>query len=282
MTDLQALADRLWEAERTKTAIPPLTADHPELTPDDAYRIQLLNIGRKTALGARVVGKKIGLTSKAMQNLLGVDEPDYGHLLDTMQVAAGSPVPWAPLFQPKVEGEIAFIMKRTLKGPGVTYLDVLSAVEAAVPAIEIVDSRIRDWKIKLQDTIADNASSGLFLLGRAARRVEDVDLAAVGMALYKNGTLVNTGVGAAALGHPLYSVAWLANFLGRFDIALEAGEIVLSGALSAAVDAAPGDRFTVAFDGWETLEMTFAPAEEGAPSGAGTAAAEGGEGRRGG
>ncbi|MEX1384814.1 hypothetical protein AB1399_01280, partial [Hydrogenibacillus schlegelii] len=165
---------------------------------------------------------------------------------------------------------------------GVTYLDVLDADEAAVPAIEIVDSRIRDWNIKLQDTIADNASSGLFLLGRAARRVEDVDLAAVGMALYNNWKLVITGVGAASLGHPLYSVAWLANFLGSFVIALEAVYIVLSVALSAAVDAAPGDRFSVAFVGWETLEMSFAPAEVGAPSGAGAAAAEGGEGRRGG
>ncbi|OPX04668.1 2-keto-4-pentenoate hydratase [Geobacillus proteiniphilus] len=251
------MAERLWKAEETREGIAPLTTSVPSLTPEEAYQIQLINIRRKVDRGERVVGKKIGLTSKAMQQLLGVNEPDYGHLLDTMEIKAGDRVPWEKLLQPKVEGEIAFILKKTLKGPGLTYLDVINAVECIVPAIEIVDSRVRDWNIRLPDTIADNASSGLFLLGKEAIPLRDIDLTEIGMALYVNDTLINTGAGAAALGNPLYSAAWLANFLGRFGIPLEAGEIVLSGALSAAVDVRPGDKVAIQFSDWETLTLTF-------------------------
>ncbi|CCQ97456.1 2-hydroxyhexa-2,4-dienoate hydratase [[Clostridium] ultunense Esp] len=257
MYTLEEMALRLREAEEKKEGIRPLTDLMPSLTPEEAYEIQLINIRRRISQGERVVGKKIGLTSKAMQHLLGVNEPDYGHLLDTMEIEAGSRAPWEKLLQPKVEGELAFILKERLKGPGVTTLDVIKAVDQMVPSIEIVDSRIRDWKIKLPDTIADNASSGLFLLGKEKVPLRDVDVTEIGMALYVNDTLVNTGVGAAALGNPLYSVAWLANFLGRFDIPLEAGEVVLSGALSAAVEVHPGDRVKVEFADLETLTVQF-------------------------
>jgi 2-keto-4-pentenoate hydratase len=176
-----------------------------------------------------------------------VDEPDYGHLLDSMVVENGSAVPKQKVLQPKVEGEIAFILKKDLKGPNVTTLDVLQATDYILPAIEVVDSRVQDWKIKLPDTIADNASSAFYALGGKPVKIEDVDLELLGMVLTKNGKLVNTGVGAAALGNPAQCVAWLANRLADFDISLRAGEVILSGALSAAVDAEEGDTFTARF-----------------------------------
>ncbi|MGG0719473.1 fumarylacetoacetate hydrolase family protein [Robertmurraya massiliosenegalensis] len=240
-------ARRLAEAEETKIGIAPITSIESELTIKEAYSIQLENIQRKLTQGQKIVGKKIGLTSLAMQNLLGVDEPDYGHLLDRMVVENGGRVPADKVLQPKVEGEIAFVLNKELRGPNVTTLDVLQATEYVVPALEIVDSRVQDWKIKLADTVADNASSGFFVLGGKPLKVDEVDLKMVGMVLTKNGEIVNTGVGAAALGNPASCVAWLANKLSEFDIPLRAGEIILSGALSAAVEAKQGDSFTARF-----------------------------------
>ncbi|MFJ8064457.1 2-keto-4-pentenoate hydratase [Psychrobacillus sp. NPDC096426] len=240
-------ANQLRKAEESLVGMPPLTSVEPTLTIKDAYSIQLENIERKVAQGHKIVGKKIGLTSKAMQTLLGVNEPDYGHLLDSMVVENGSAVPRQKLLQPKVEAEIAFVLKKDLIGPNVTTLDVLKATDYVVPAIEIVDSRIQEWKIQLPDTIADNASSAFYVLGGKPAKIEDVDLELLGMVLKKNGKLVNTGVGAAALGNPAHCVAWLANRLGDFDISLRAGEVILSGALSAAVEATEGDSFTARF-----------------------------------
>ena len=237
----------LIEAEETLIGTSPLTSAEPELTVEEAYYIQLENVKKKVAQGQTIVGKKIGLTSKAMQDLLGVDEPDYGHLLDSMVVENGSAVPKQKVLQPRVEGEIAFVLKKELKGPNVTTLDVLQATDYILPAIEVVDSRVKDWKIKLPDTIADNASSAFYALGGKPIKIEEVDLELLGMVLTKNGKLVNTGVGAAALGNPAQCVAWLANRLADFDIPLRAGEVILSGALSAAVDAEEGDTFTAKF-----------------------------------
>ncbi|ALS25119.1 2-keto-4-pentenoate hydratase [Paenibacillus naphthalenovorans] len=239
-----AYADHLAAAEQTLAGAAPLTELDPELTVEQAYLVQLETIGRRVAGGAKIVGKKIGLTSLAMQKLLGVDQPDYGHLLDDMAVENNGDIPAGRLLQPKVEAEIAFVLKKDLAGPNVTAADVLLATQYVLPALEIVDSRIADWKIKLQDTVADNASSGLFVLGGKPVRVDEVDLPRLGMALYKNGSLVNTGVGAAALGNPAYCAAWLANKLHEFGITLKAGEVILSGALSAAVNAEPGDTFS--------------------------------------
>ncbi|TSI08709.1 2-keto-4-pentenoate hydratase [Lysinibacillus sp. BW-2-10] len=246
-TKIKQFASTLAEAEMTGVGIAPLSETDSALTVDEAYAIQLENIYRKVEEGQKIVGKKIGLTSLAMQNLLGVNEPDYGHLLDSMVVENGGKVSIEKVLQPKVEAEIAFVLKSDLRGPNVTALDVLQATEYIVPALEIVDSRVQDWKIKLTDTIADNASSGFYVLGGKPTKVTEINLELVGMAFSKNGEIVNTGVGAAALGNPANCVAWLANRLSDFDITLKAGEVILSGALSAAVEATKGDFFTARF-----------------------------------
>lgn len=240
-------AAQLLEAEQSRAGIEPLTTVDPELKADEAYYIQLENIEKKLAEGRKITGKKIGLTSVAVQNMFGVNEPDYGHLLDDMAVENGGTVSCGKLLQPKVEGEIAFILKKDLKGPHVTVLDVLQATDYIVPALEIVDSRIKNWQIKLPDTVADNASSGMYVLGGKPVKVEDVNLELIGMVLMKNGGVANTGVGAAALGNPARCVAWLANRLADYDISLKAGEVILSGALSGMVEAKPGDHFTARF-----------------------------------
>lgn len=246
-SNIHQFANQLAEAESTKIGMAPLTSLDSDLTVKDAYYIQLENIDKKLAQGQKIVGKKIGLTSLAMQQLLGVDEPDYGHLLDSMVIENGGYLSIEKVLQPKVEAEIAFILKKDLRGPNVTALDVLQATKYVVPALEIVDSRVKDWKIKLADTVADNASSGFYVLGGKPAKIEDIDLELIGMVLTKNGELVNTGVGAAALGNPAHCVAWLANKLSEFDIPLRAGEVILSGALSAAVEAKAGDTFTARF-----------------------------------
>ncbi|MED4602736.1 2-keto-4-pentenoate hydratase [Paenibacillus validus] len=236
-------ADHLEQAVRQGKGVDPLTSLDPDLTIQDAYQVQLINIDKKVKAGSVIVGKKIGLTSLAMQQLLKVDQPDYGHLLDDMVVENGGVIPFSRLLQPRVEAEIAFVLKQDLIGPHVTALDVLLATDYVLPALEIVDSRVADWKIKLQDTVADNASSGLYVLGGKPVKPDAVDLTLVGSVLYKNGEIMNTGVGAAALGDPAACVAWLANKLFEFGITLKAGEVILSGALSAAVHAKPGDHF---------------------------------------
>lgn len=237
-------AEHLEQAVVAGKGVEPITAIDPEITIEEAYQVQLVNIDKQLKLGKRIVGKKIGLTSLAMQQLLKVDQPDYGHLLDDMVVENGGTIPFSRVLQPRVEAEIAFVLKRDLVGPRVTALEVLMATDYVLPALEIVDSRVADWKIKLQDTIADNASSGLYVLGGKPVRPADIDLPLVGSVLYKNGEIMNTGVGAAALGDPAVCVAWLANKLFEFGITLKAGEVILSGALSAAVNAKPGDQFT--------------------------------------
>lgn len=250
-------AEQLFEAEKSGKSILPLFAKNIHLSVNEAYYIQLENIERKLKAGHKIVGKKIGLTSKAMQQLLGVNEPDYGHLLDSMLVENGAALPMDKVMQPKVEGEIAFVLKKEIKGPNVTALDVMMATDYVIPAIEIVDSRIKDWKITLQDTVADNASSGFYVLGSRSANLEDIDLEMIGMTLLKNGEVVNTGVGAATLGNPIHCVAWLANRLADFDITLKAGEVILSGALSAAVEAKKGDVFTMKFDHFGEVSVCF-------------------------
>ena len=255
---VEALAEALWSAERDAAPIAPLTAQHPDLTVADAYAVQQALIRRKLAAGARVMGWKVGLTSTAMQRLLGVSEPDFGHLLDTMQLADGSPLSRAALIWPRVEPEIAFALGADLHGPGVTAADVLAATAALIPALEVVDSRIRDWQIRLADTIADNASSARFVLGRGRVPPGDFDLRLLGMVFQVDGQVVATAAGAAVLGHPAQAVAWLANTLARFGQGLRAGQVVLPGSLVAAVDVQPGMTVTAEFDrlGAVTLHVT--------------------------
>ncbi|MGP6139122.1 MULTISPECIES: 2-keto-4-pentenoate hydratase [unclassified Jeotgalibaca] len=255
--DIKDLADHLASAHEKGTGVQPIISIKPDITIDEAYHVQLETIDREVKNGAKITGKKIGLTSVAVQQALGVDEPDYGHLLDNMVIENGGTVPRSALLQAKVEGEIAFILKDELKGPNVTPMEVLQATDYVLPALEIVDSRVADWKITLADTVADNASSGLYVLGGKPVKITDVDLKMVGMNLYKNGHLENTGVGTATLGDPAICVAWLANKLSQYDITLKPGEVILSGALSAMVVAEPGDYFQAKFSDLGEVSVHF-------------------------
>lgn len=255
--DIQSLAVELDESQRSRMPVAPLTERFPNMTIQQAYAVQSAGIQMRLDQGRRVVGKKIGLTSKAMQNLLGVYEPDFGVLLDDMVALNGEMIPASRLLQPRCEGEIAFLLKKDLTGPGVTTADVLLATEAVMPALEIVDSRVRDWKIRLVDTVADNASSGMLVLGNAFHRVESVDLRLVGMVFEKNGEVLSTGAGAAVLGHPASAVAWLANKLAEFEMPLRAGEIILSGAVTAAANVSAGDFFQAEFDRFGRVAVKF-------------------------
>ncbi|MDR1375092.1 MAG: 2-keto-4-pentenoate hydratase [Treponema sp.] len=254
---IAALAAKLFNAERSRQAVPPLTEEEPSLTADDAYRIQLVNVKRMVEMGHTVSGKKIGLTSEGIQKQLGVNEPDYGHLFAAMDCKNGS-VNTAALLQPKIEGEIAFVLKMDLAGGRVTRDDVVKAADYVVAAFEIVDSRVAGWKIKLPDTVADNASSGRYMLGTRRLKLEEVDLPAVSMRLYKNGVPAGEGTGAAVLGDPCVSVAWLANRLWSYGVTLKAGEVILSGAFSAAPPAVKGDVFVAEFSSLGNVEARFA------------------------
>ena len=244
---LSELADGLWQAEQTCVPVEPLTKRHPGLEIEDAYAIQSLNIDRHVALGAQVCGRKVGLTSLPMQELLGVNEPDYGVLLDHMFVEDGDEVALDRLLQPRVEAELAFVMEQDLAGPGVTAARALTAIAGALPAVEIVDSRVADWQIKLVDTVADNASSGLLVVGGNLRKVTDIDLRLVGVMVTRHGELVDTGAGAAILGNPARCVAWIANKLASFGASLRAGDVVLPGAVHRMISVTPGDVFRAEF-----------------------------------
>ena len=254
---IKTLADMLLKAEQTRQPIGPITETDPGVTIDNAYRIQLRVMELKQAAGQVVVGKKIGLTSLAMQNMLGVNEPDYGHILNGMVVMEGDKIPVGNLIAPRIEGEIAFVLKEDLRGPGVTMSEVLRCSEGVIPALEIVDSRIRDWKIKLTDTVADNASSALIVLGDILSPVQALDLRTVGMVMEKNGEVISTAAGAAVLGHPAQAVAWLANKLSAYGISLKKGEVVLSGALAAAVPFVAGDFFRADFGFLGDVKIKF-------------------------
>jgi 2-keto-4-pentenoate hydratase len=250
------LADKLFEAEKNRVPIAPLTEEYPRLDADDAYRIQLLNVERLLAAGRRICGKKIGLTSPGIQEQFGVREPDYGHLFDFMDCANGE-VPFGELVQPRIEGELAFVLKESLSGGKVTAEEVRRATDYVVAAFEVVDSRIRGWKIKLPDTIADNASSGRFVRGDSRIRPGDIDLASVSMRLYKNGKPAGEGTSAAVLGDPAAALAWLANRLWDYRVELKAGEIILSGAFFGALPAARGDVFVAEYSSFGKVEARF-------------------------
>ena len=248
----------LYGALRERKVVAPLTEREPSLTLEEAYQVSLRMLELRQADGERVIGKKIGVTSKAVQNMLGVHQPDFGYLTDAMVFNSGEALPISQrLIQPKAEGEIAFILKKDLMGPGVTNADVLAATECVMPCFEIVDSRIRDWQIRIQDTVADNASCGLFVLGDTAVSPRRVDLVTCGMVVEKNGHVISTGAGAAALGSPVNCVAWLANTLGRFGIALKAGEVILSGSLVPLEPVVAGDAMRVSIGGIGNASVRF-------------------------
>ncbi len=245
---VELCVDELWAAAAELRPIEPLSATHPGLTVDDAYAVQSAVVERKLAEGRLIRGRKAGLTSTAMQEALGVDEPDFGVLLDDMFVEDGGEIALDRLLQPRVEAEIGFVLEHDLEGPGVTAYDALRATAGVLACIEVIDSRIADWRIGLIDTIADNASSGLVVSAGHLVPATGIDLRLVGMAFYRNGELVDTGAGAAVLGNPARCVAWLANKLSQFGERLRAGELVLAGALHKAVTVEPGDVFRAEFN----------------------------------
>ncbi|MBV7503677.1 fumarylacetoacetate hydrolase family protein [Bacillus sp. sid0103] len=255
--DIQKAAAALMEAENEKKPIAPLTSSIEEISVDEAYQIQLLQIQNKVDNGAVIVGKKIGLTSKVMQEMFNVNEPDYGHILNDMVYHDGDTISLDRFIQPKIEFEIAFVLKKELKGPGVTLNDVIEATDYIVPALEIIDSRIRDWQINFEDTVVDNGSSAGAIIGKKTAKIDELDLAIIGMNVYKNNEFLDSGVGAAVMGHPAQAVAWLANALGNYGISLNAGEVILSGALSKAIVIEDGDSFTAEFEQLGAVSATF-------------------------
>jgi 2-oxopent-4-enoate/cis-2-oxohex-4-enoate hydratase len=254
---LREIGASLHQALVSREPVAPLTDRWPEMTIDEAYRIQLAMVQHRLDAGERVVGKKIGVTSKVVMDMLDVRQPDFGHLLSGMVYPEGAAIAVDTLIAPRAEGEIAFVLKDDLQGPGVTNADVMRATAYVLPCFEIVDSRIRDWKIRIQDTVADNASSGVFVLGDAAVDPRGLDLGTIGMTLEKNGQIVATGAGAAALGHPANAVAWLANTLGRLGIALKAGEVILSGSLASLVPVQAGDQLRITLGGVGSAGVRF-------------------------
>lgn len=250
------IAQRLLAAY-TDGPIDPLTSTYPGLTLDDAYAIQQAQIAAWQSAGRTIKGHKVGLTSVAMQKLLGVSDPDYGHLMDDFFHLEHMPVRAGRFLQGRVEPEVAFVLKTALAGPGVTVTDAISAIDYVLPALEIVDSRIRDWKIGLFDTIADNASSAALVLGSTPTRLADVDLRRAGAVMHKNGAVAGTGAGGAVLGSPINSLVWLANTVGARGVVLEAGHVILPGAVCAMVPVAAGDTVTATFAGLGSVTARF-------------------------
>jgi 2-keto-4-pentenoate hydratase len=250
-------ADALAVAELERSPIPPLRETWPDLDVVDAYEIQLLNIRRRLEAGSSVKGHKVGLSSKAMQEMMGVDEPDYGHLLSDMEVFSDRPVPAGKYCYPRVEVEVGFVLGDDLPGEGCTEQDVIDATEAVAPAIELIDSRIADWDIRIGDTIADNASSAGYVLGPDRVKPTDIDLKAIEARLHRNGDQVAEGRSDAVLGDPVVAVAWLARKVASFGVTLRAGNVILPGSVHRAIDVHPGDEFEATFDGLGSVRLSF-------------------------
>ncbi|BCJ41239.1 2-keto-4-pentenoate hydratase [Actinoplanes ianthinogenes] len=253
--DRLALADWLRVAERDRKPIPPLVREWPDLTVADAYAIQLANIRRRDS---EVVGHKVGLSSKAMQQMMGVDEPDYGHLMADMRLSEDEPVDASRYCYPRVEIEVAFLLGADLPGADCTEADVLAATEFVAPSIELIDSRIEDWTISLADTIADNASSAGFVVGAGRVPPGEIDLRGIEAVLLADGTPVARGRSDAVLGDPVTAVAWLARTVAGFGVRLRAGHLVLPGACTRAIDVHPGSSYRGIFAGLGEVRLSFA------------------------
>ena len=255
---IKQVADKIFEAHRTGKPCAPVRDLLPEGALDQAYAAQEINTQRGLDAGRRLVGRKIGLTSLAVQKQLGVDQPDYGMLFDDMAVPDGWEIGRKQLIQPKVEAEVAFVLERDLDHERLTIADVLRAVAFALPAIEVVDSRIADWKIGIIDTIADNASSGLYVLGATPKKLKDLELRAAGMVMESAGEAISVGAGAACLGDPLSAVLWLAKTMARVGRPLKAGDTILSGALGPMAPVKWGDVFEARIEGLGSVRAAFA------------------------
>jgi len=255
--EISTYGDALYAALIERSPIEPLTDRAGGITLEEAYRIQLRMNQCRIDAGDRIVGKKIGVTSRVVMDMLKVGQPDFGQLFSSMVFSEGMPVPIDSLIAPRAEAEVAFVLKRDLVGPGVMPSDVLRATDFVMPCFEVVDSRIRDWKIKIQDTVADNASCGLLVLGSVRCDPRKIDLSLAGMVLEKNGRLVSTSAGAAVQGSPVNAVVWLANTLGRLGISLTAGEVILSGSQSPLVPVMEGDSLTCNVGGMGSTSVRF-------------------------
>lgn len=254
---IEQYGDELYDCWRTRRTVAPLREREPDIAIGDAYRIQERFVARRVAAGETIVGKKIGATSKPVQDFLGVYQPDFGMLTSGMVYQEGDTIDLGTMIQPKAEAELAFVLKADLKGPGITAMDVIRATDYVLPCFEIVDSRIVDWKIKIQDTVADNASCGVFLLGKTKGDPRVLDITLAGMVLEKNGEIFSTGVGAAVQGSPANAVAWLANTLGALGIPFKAGEVILSGSQSALIPVVGGDELVCTVGGLGSCRVKF-------------------------
>ncbi len=253
----RTVADALRDAEVEREPIPPLRETWPDIDVVDSYEIQLLNIRQRLQAGARVNGHKVGLSARAMQEMMGVDEPDYGHLLSDMELFGDEPVEARRYCYPRVEVEVAFILGETLPGEGCTEEDVIRATAYVAPAIELIDSRVLDWNIRIADTIADNASSAGYVLGPERVRPEDVDLKAIEAVLVRNGDKVAEGRSDAVLGNPVTAVSWLADKVAAFGVTLEKGHVILPGSMHRAIDVRPGDDFVADFQDFGSVHLSF-------------------------
>lgn len=252
------VADRIFEAHATGKPIAPVRDSLKAGAIDEAYAAQEINTKRWLAAGRKLVGRKIGLTSLVVQKQLGVDQPDYGMLFDDMAVPDGWEIKRSQLIQPKVEAEVAFVLGRDLDSERITTVDVIRAIEFALPAIEVVDSRIADWKIGILDTIADNASSGLYVLGNTPVPLDRVDLRLCGMVMETNGEPISVGAGAACLGNPISAAYWLAKTMARVGRPLKAGDTIMSGALGPMAPVKWGDVAEARISGLGTVRAAFA------------------------
>lgn len=260
--ELQDAVALLTSAYERHEPIDPLVKTFPDATVEDAYRVQQEQVRAWVAAGDVVRGHKVGLASAAMQRQMGVNQPDFGHLTSSMFLLEHQPIPTRRFLQPRIEPEIAFVLGAPLRGPGVTVADAVRAVDFVLPSLEIVDSRVRDWKISIFDTVADNASSGGVILGSSPTNLRDVDLRLAGCTLHVNGQLAATGAGGAVLGSPINALVWLANTVGPLGVTLEPGHVVLPGSMTAAQTVRPGDTVVATMAGLGSVTAVFAPEED--------------------
>ena len=256
---LADLANALWRAELERTTVEPITDGIPTFSASDAYAVQRINVTRRLDQGSVLRGRKVGLTSRASQAMLGVAEPTFGALMSDMFVDDDAELAISALVQPRVEAELAFVLSTDLSGPGVTSVTAMRSVECVIPVIEVGDSRIANWRIRVMDTIADNASSARVVLGPGFSPLTPaLDLGHLGVLFYRNGVPIESGAGAAVLGNPIRALAWLANKLAEYDEFLRAGDVVLAGALHRMVPVRPGDEYSAEFARLGTVGVRFA------------------------